>query len=234
MSATVILPTTGSPDLKKAIESVLSQSYQTECYVAVDGIEYWDKVKEIVKDFTSDRLKVYYLPVNTGGGGYYGQRIMSALVHFVNTEYTLFLDQDCWFDDHHVLSMVETITNNNLDWCYSLRKIVDQEGNYLFDDNCESLGKWNPVVDYKLVDNNCYCLPKNLAIQLSVVFHGGWGQDRVLYNVLEQNFKNFDCTGKYTLNYRLGGNAGSVPHNFFINANATSAQIHKGQYPWVK
>ena len=37
MSATVIIPTTGSPELRKAIDSVLKQTYPTTCYVVSDG-----------------------------------------------------------------------------------------------------------------------------------------------------------------------------------------------------
>jgi hypothetical protein len=39
MSATVIIPTTGSPEVRDAINSVLNQSYTTKCYVVVDGEE---------------------------------------------------------------------------------------------------------------------------------------------------------------------------------------------------
>ena len=43
MSATVIIPTTGSPEVKTAVESVLNQSHPTECYVVIDGDEHMDK-----------------------------------------------------------------------------------------------------------------------------------------------------------------------------------------------
>ena len=34
MSATVIIPTTGAPEVRNAIESVLKQTYPTTCYIA--------------------------------------------------------------------------------------------------------------------------------------------------------------------------------------------------------
>jgi hypothetical protein len=43
MTATVIIPTTGSFDLRKAVDSVLLQTYSTTCYVVVDGDENWSK-----------------------------------------------------------------------------------------------------------------------------------------------------------------------------------------------
>jgi glycosyltransferase involved in cell wall biosynthesis len=65
MSATVIIPTTGAPEVRKAIESVLNQTYLTDCYVVVDGEQNFDAAKEIVDDFTHDeRIRVCYLPIN--------------------------------------------------------------------------------------------------------------------------------------------------------------------------
>ena len=48
MSATVIIPTTGSPEVKTAVESVLNQSHPTECYVVIDGDENMDKTLEVL------------------------------------------------------------------------------------------------------------------------------------------------------------------------------------------
>ena len=48
MSATVIIPTTGSPEVRNAIDSVLNQSHTTQCYVIVDGEENYDKAKNII------------------------------------------------------------------------------------------------------------------------------------------------------------------------------------------
>lgn len=236
MSATVIIPTTGSPDLKQAIDSVLRQDYTTTCYVVVDGPRFKEKSEEILQEYKNiDNVHICYLPTNSGHAGlYYGHRVISSFIQLVDTEYVLFLDQDCWMDSNHVSSMVDTITENSLDWCHSLRKIYDKEANYLLDDNCESLGKIHPVVDYNLVDTNCYCIKRNVAIQVAPAIHGGWGQDRVFYSVLSKYFPNYDCSGKHTLCYRLGGNDGSVKKEFFERGNEIVESKYKGEYPWVK
>ena len=51
MTATVIIPTTGSPELFTAIQSVLDQTYDTKCYVVADGIKYHSKTRIITDDF---------------------------------------------------------------------------------------------------------------------------------------------------------------------------------------
>jgi hypothetical protein len=234
MSASVIIPTTGSPEVRNAIESVLNQTYKTECYLVCDGDDYSGKVRVIASDYGS-RVKVCYLPINVGANGFYGHRVYAAFTHLVNSDYILYLDQDNWMETDHVQSCVDTIEKNNLDWSYSLRKIADKDGKNIAHDNCESLGKW-PVFsgDYKHIDTNCYCIKTNVAIKLAQVWHGGWGQDRVWYNLLSQHFPKYDTTGKYTLNYRIGGNEGSVKKEFFEYGNAIMKTKYNGELPWQK
>jgi glycosyltransferase involved in cell wall biosynthesis len=239
MSATVIIPTTGSPELKDAIESVLNQSYKdVTCYVVIDGDESAGKVNKIIESMNSviwPKIKLAYLPINVGANGFYGHRVYAAFTHLVNSKYVLYLDQDNWMDVNHVKSCVDTIEEYNLDWSYSLRAITDKDGKNIAFDNCESLGKW-PVFsgDYSHIDTNCYCLKTEIAVKLCQVWHGGWGQDRVWYNVLSQHFPKYDTTGKYTLNYRIGGNEGSVKKEFFDCGNEIMKQKYNGEFPWQK
>ena len=68
--ATVIIPTTGAPTLRNAIESVLNQSESTTCYVVCDGQEFRGAVKVILDDYLGNpNLKVAYLPINVGANG---------------------------------------------------------------------------------------------------------------------------------------------------------------------
>jgi glycosyltransferase involved in cell wall biosynthesis len=236
MTATVIIPTTGSADLVKSVESVLNQTYPTTCYVVCDGEEFKGKTKVILDEYSGNKnIKISYLPINVGANGFYGHRIYAAFTHLVNTEYVLYLDQDCWIDEDHVQNCIDTINKNNLQWSYSLRKILDKDGTYLCDDNCESLGKW-PVFsgEYNHIDTNCYCLKTNIAVNLCQVWHGGWGQDRVWFKTLQQYFPNYDTTGKHTVNYRLAGNDGSVKDTFFEYGNAIMKQKYNGEFPWKK
>lgn len=235
MTATVIIPTTGAPELSDAIESVLKQNYPTMAYVVVDGQENAEKLLKFGSElFSSDKVKVCILPINVGKNGFYGHRVYASFPHLVNTKYTLFLDQDNWFDRNHVKSCVEKIEKNNLHWCYSLRKIYN--GNqFVCNDDCESLGKYEsyqPTVYH--CDTNSYCILTQVAASVSSAWHGGWGQDRIFYGVLDRNFPQFDCTGEYTVNYRVGGNEGSVRTEFFENGNKIMNQKYNGVFPWRK
>jgi glycosyltransferase involved in cell wall biosynthesis len=237
MTATVIIPTTGSEDLVQAVESVLNQTYDTICYVVCDGMDHFSKVAAlaITHNWTDNsRFKSCTIPINVGANGFYGHRIYAGFTHLINTEYVLYLDQDCWIDTEHVQTCIDTIKRNNLDWTYSLRKIVDKDGLYICNDDCESLGKWKCFQDYHHIDTNNYCIKTSVAIRLASAWHGGWGQDRVFFNTLSTHFQNFDCTGEYTVNYRLAGNEGSVKDKFFEYGNAIMNQKYNGELPWRK
>lgn len=236
MNATVIIPTTGSPELREAIESVINQTYATKCYIVCDGEKYSGKVKTIVDDYrATGKVSLCFLPLNVGANGFYGHRIYAAFTHLIDTKYVLYLDQDCTLNPHHVDYCIKQIEENNLDWSYSLRAITDKDGQFICKDDCESLGKW-PVFsgDYTHIDTNCYCIKTEVAIKLAQVWHGGWGQDRVFLSVLSQHFPNFDCTKYYTVNYRLGGNEGSVKPDFFLYGNKVMNEKYNGVLPWRK
>ena len=218
MSVTVVIPTTGADTLFDAVGSVIDQSHDdTRCLVVVDGYSYQDRVYHLlnVYDYLVDYL---VLPHNVGANGFYGHRVYAAIGHLVNTDYLCFLDQDNWFDNNHVASLVDTIERKALDWAYSYRKIVDKQGQLICEDNCESLGKITGFVD-----TNCYMLTRKLAENIGHVWNGGWGRDRVFYNVASQYFPNFDGTGMHTVNYRLDGNPNSVTADFFLEGNKRRA-----------
>ena len=212
MSATVIIPATGTEDLHMAIKSVLCQTYEdTHCYVICDGDKYRGRVKTITDSYLGNpRFKVCYLPENVGANGFYGHRVYAAFTHLVNTKYVLYLDQDCWFNNAHVETCIKLIEECGLDWCYSLRSIHDKDGQYICDDDCESLGIWKSYVGTNHIDTNCYCIKTEVATRVASAWHGGWGQDRVFLATLGNNFVKTGCTKYYSVNYRLGGNEGSV------------------------
>jgi len=235
MKATVIIPSTGSPELRKAIDSVLNQTIETQCYVVGDGEQFKGKVKTITDEKAGNNfLKVCYLPINVGANGFYGHRVYAAFTHLINTDYVLYLDQDNWFEPNHVESCIETIEKYNLDWSYSLRNVCDKDGNFLTQDNCESLGKWKTYHGVNHIDTNCYCIKTNIAIKLASAWHGGWGQDRVFLGAIAQHFPRFDCSKEYTVNYRTNGNPGSVTPEFFENGNKEMMKQYNGELPWRK
>jgi hypothetical protein len=46
--------------------------------------------------------------------------------------------------------------------------------------------------------------------------------------------KNYGSNNKHTLNYRLGGNEGSVTDGFFFEGNRQMNKKYDGVYPWTK
>ena len=242
LSILVITPTTGSPELADAVESVLSQvGRDVEHLLVVDGVQFSSKVDEVLKNaeiFTGEKVKRIDLPFNTGGDGFYGHRIMAGFGHLINHDYVLFLDQDNWFEHDHVESLINIIESKELDWAYSLRQILDKDKNFITADNCESLGRWPAWVNENahLIDTSSYCFKTSFYRQVCHIWDYGWGGDRRFYTILKDHIKhdNYACTGKYTLNYRLGGNDGSVQAGFFNDGNKKQSEIYPNGFPWNK
>jgi hypothetical protein len=238
MSATVIIPTTGSSDVYTAIKSVLDQTYDTKCYIVCDGPDFVHAVRNHIKIFQTHpnykKIMVCNLPLNVGANGFYGHRVYAAFTHLIDTEYVTYLDQDNWLKPNHIESCVNTIESKNLDWCYSLRDVYNKDGTFVCHDDCESLGKWQTYHGVNHVDTNTYCLKTSIGVKLASVWHGGWGQDRVFLATIAQHFQKFDCTGEYTVNYRVDGGKGSVNAEFFINGNDVMNKKYNGEFPWHK
>ena len=233
-SAVVIIPTTGAETLVKTIQSLSEQSYANlTALIVVDGKEHRSKVDKIlVKEQSNLEKQIVYLTDNVGANGFYGHRVYAAFSHLINQDYVFFLDQDNWFETNHVSSMISKLEQTESDWIYSLRNITDKTGNFLCYDDCESLGKWQAWTKTHHIDTNCYCLKREVAVAIAGVWHGGWGQDRVVRQALTQHFPKYECTGEYTLSYRLDGNPGSVSREFFEHGNYEMSQKYNGNFPW--
>lgn len=231
--ATVVIPTTGSPCLEKAIRSVIAQTYdQVECWVIIDGPDFATPARDIVRNFPS--VKVLELIENTGGDGFYGHRIYAAAGYLINSDYILYLDQDNWMEPDHVASMVAYLEKTGNDWCHSLRRVFNKDAEYLADDNCESLGRYPAWVgeNVHLVDTSCYCIKRDVIVRISGVWYSKWGGDRIFLANLAQHFPKWGCTGLHTLNYRLDGNPGSVTAEFFEQGNAVMQAKYSDGFPW--
>lgn len=240
MKAVVITPTTGIPELAQAIQSVAVQGENVEHWVVIDGVQYAEKAIAIIKENQHPNLKLIILPENTGmpqnhfwdlKHGFYGHRVYGSMAGLINAKYTLFLDEDNWFEPNHVQTMVQGIQQYNFNWCYSMRKVVDKEGNYICDDDCDSLGIYPNQTNIPFVDMNCFCFKTEFLLKLQHVFY----QDT--YNCDREVFKTalslstpteFGGTGAYTVNYRC-----TKPYQaeWFTSGNERMKQIYK-TYPW--
>lgn len=242
-SVIVITPTTGSPKLKDAINSVKNQTYSNiEHLLVIDGVEHWKNVMDQLPvtleydDRSSDNIQTMILPYNTGAKGFYGHRIYAGIPHLLNSDYIFFLDEDNWYDPDHVRSLVEVLDRGD-DFAHSLRKIYNPDKSYVCDDNCESLGKWPIYLTHNdpqyLVDTSSFAFEREFLQKTCHLWHSGWGGDRrYLYSVMQQ--AKWNTSRKHTLCYRLDGNPGSVNGDFFIEGNRKQLEYYNNNLPWMR
>jgi glycosyltransferase involved in cell wall biosynthesis len=248
VKVSVITPTTGNPFLKECIESVRNQTYKNiEHIVVVDGKSRWEQAEKVLfeaafprGESSSDRLLV--LPYPTGTDRYNGHRVYGGTTYFADGDYHLWLDDDNVLEPDHVEKLVNLVQEKNLDWAYSLRKIIDKDSNVLCLDDCESLGMWASILHPQdfFVDVNCYFVKKEVAVQITPVWYrkfrepGQMEIDRAIAAVLmhPNNKLKFDCTRDYTVRYRVGNTGLSVQAEFFLKGNEAMLQRHNGKLPW--
>ena len=231
MKVAVVTPTIGSSHLKKCLESVDNQTYTDIVhYVFIDGCQYEPKVKDLIRQYSKTR----YIELEENvGKGWYGHRVYAACSFLVNADVIVYLDEDNWIEPCHVEKLVKKIEEGN-DWAFSLRKIYDKDGNFLCEDNCESLGKWPVYFDDKVfhIDTSSFAIRRDVAVRIGHAWYGQWGADRQFFGALKQHFPKFDCTNAHTLCYRLDGNPNSVTKEFFDNGNQINQQKYNGEFPW--
>jgi len=184
-------------------------------------------------------IDLLILPYPTGTEQYNGHRIYGAATYLAKGDYICFLDEDNWVDPDHVKSLMYTIKDGG--FACALRKIVDSNGKFICNDDCESLGNWKSVINDYFVDVNCFFLPKPLALELSPIWYRRARHpddqpevDRALTNALKDNKIECNVTGMYSVNYRAGNRADSVQAQFFKQGNEIMKQRYNGDYPWRK
>ena len=216
----VVTATTGRKELEQTVESVANQTYPCKHYVFFDGVP---------PRTLPDNVLVTALPVKTGANGMLNGGICAASAFIAQEDLICWCDDDNWFDANHVESMVDALGDNR--WSYCLRKLVNPDGSFWDYDDGESLGTWTGFVDL-----NCYMLTRQ---RLATVVAHHWYTlgnnglmmgDRVIYNALRALPAN--CTGQYTVNYRL--NSRLDLKDFFAQNNAAMRQRFHDKLPWRK
>lgn len=236
----VLTPTVNNEFLEQCIASVASQTYSNVKHILViDGAHEPPIKPERFKKYIN--LSIVPLPWNTGGGGYLGGCIYPAFCKLLNDGFIMFLDDDNFLDPYHVESCVDLIQTNNLDWCYSLRKLTKRNGEFLCNDECNSLGSW-PAYDgnYHHIDTNCYFLRHDVAnvsanqLKRKAYIKGEMEGDRALSKFLMSSNFNFFCTGKYSVNYRIKGHqsySDEDVESYYLKGNQHMRTIYH-KFPW--
>ena len=240
--AVVITPTTGRPELAKAMESTNTQP--CEHWIVIDGAEHAQKVADILQAGDYVNKQVILLPENTGkpknhwskkdGVCFFGNRIYAGISNLINAEHVLFLDEDNWFDPNHVESMLRMmyVKNRNHEWAYSLRKCVREDGSFLCNDDCDSLGIFASWKNINLVDMNCYCFKTEFLMKINTTLQTDYyWTDRLLSRVAVStatDYYSYGCTGLYTVNYRVR----KENECFFLEGNEFMHKVYGGDFPW--
>ena len=231
MRVAIVTPTIGSEHLVRCVDSVDKQTYSDLThYVFIDGEQ--SELSVIDKIEGATKVKKIVLEENVGKG-WYGHRVYSACSFLVNADVICYLDEDNWYEPNHVEKLVDKIKQGN-DWAYSLRKIYDKDGNFLCNDDCESLGKWPVYFNGEVfhIDTSSFAIRRDIAVRIGHAWYGQWGADRQFFSALKNHFPKFDCSNDYTMCYRLDGNPNSVTQELFDKGNAASAEKYSTGFPW--
>jgi glycosyltransferase involved in cell wall biosynthesis len=234
MKVAVVTPTIGSKTLTQCIQSVDEQTYDNLThYIFIDGEkEYGNKIWHQLDGAT--KVKTIRLEENVGKG-WYGHRVYAACSFLVDADVICYLDEDNWIEPNHIEELVKVLQEGN-QWAYSLRKIYNKEGEYLCEDNCESLGKWPVYFNNEVfhIDTSSFAVRRDVAVNIGHAWYGQWGADRQFFTNLKRLFPKFECSNQYSLCYRLDGNENSVNLEFFEKGNKVTEERHNKKYPWLK
>lgn len=241
---TVVTASTGRDTLMRCIASVAHQTHANiQHLIFADGPPAHSKVKQTGYDASIKgfhKHEIINMPRSVGADRWNGHRMYGAANYLAAGEYVMYLDDDNYIDENHIKSCLEAV--GKLGWAYSLRKIVDQNGVILCNDDCESLGPTYPTIlgdQDHLVDVNCYFIHRQLAVYTSPIWYRKAREpnvmevDRALVDALGKTTPSA-CTGKYTVNYVVNSTNLSVAGDFFIKGNSMMAAKYPGGFPWAK
>jgi GT2 family glycosyltransferase len=224
-SVAVVTATTGRDSLVECVESVFNQTVPCKHYVFADG-------RETIFESKANMLNLQnlcMLPVKTGGNGMMNGGIVAASAFLVQEDYICWLDDDNWIEPDHIENLLKAVEGKG--YAYTLRKLVEDSGDFFDYDDFESLGQYSGFIDL-----NCYMMNRQLAVQIAPQWYKTTGElmvgDRFVYEALKQNNIPYGETGKYTVNYRL--NPKRDLRSWFFKGNIENRAKYSGELPWKK
>jgi hypothetical protein len=206
---TIITPTTGKPSINRLIDSIKKQK------IFVQHFLLWDDKKE--GEFIESYKENNYIldSINISGsvvtGCAFGSALRSIGLMAAQTDYVTFADDDVYWDENHLETMLSYISD--LNWVCSKRKIFNDE-EYLGIDDFESVGE-EAKTPYKMVDNNCMLFKRKFGALAAILYRetNEYNDDRLMYQFLMKYAGKPAKTNKATINQ----NCPKKLVNFFKN-----------------
>lgn len=221
----VVTSTIGRPELERAILSVQQQNHPCRHYVFVDGEQYFEQVKTLAAKHSD--VVFTYLPMNTGSDGWTNSHINAIAPFLVKEDIICYLDDDNWYEPHHTQVIADAFTRfDGLEIAYTLRRLMTEHGEYICDDNSESLGffqldtisfnielngEQHPVEIMMhrgyLVDTNCLAMNVQTARALAHCWTFSRQNDAYIWKQCLQQKRSIMATAQHTVNYTFNPKA---------------------------
>jgi len=218
--AAVVIPTVLRPTLRDAVLSVFRQSFPGRLQILI-GVDLPKGDSGVLDEILARRpprhavtlLDLGY-SVSVRNGGVHldglGGTMRAILSYMANSRYVAYLDDDNWWAEGHVESLLKAIPGH--DWAFSLRWFVDEVTRQPVGiDNFESIGPGQGVYTVGLggwVDPNCLmidklaCEPVLRCWSTQFPFRGtNWSSDRAVFDALRH--RRFICTSEPTAFYAM-------------------------------
>ncbi|WP_370692246.1 glycosyltransferase [Moraxella sp. ZY210820] len=208
----------GRAELERAILSVQQQQYPCKHYVFVDGKQYFDKIQALEEKYPD--VIFTYLPMNTGANGWTNSYINTIAPFLIKEDIICYLDDDNWYQPEHTQVIANAFTQYEIDVAYTLRCFMTEQGEYICDDNSESLGfyhfeefgceitfnNYHRRIGLKvhrgfLVDTNCLAMTIQTARELAHYWTYSQQNDAYVWQQCLQQKKSIMATAQYTVNY---------------------------------
>lgn len=221
-------------ELRQCVESVRAQTHKARHFVYVNGPEFHEPARAILKDYPE--VTAFYLPEATGDwhNGPSMVDVFAAGPFLTNADWVFYLDDDNWYEPDHVDSVLTLARDNDLKWAYSLRRFVSKDGTPICEDNWCNLGHY-PLIgtDAYIVDNSCFAVERSLACRMALAWTAiATVPDRAFLMALKESGGRSGCTGLTTVNYRIGLGSTADDAGPYLERAEYARKHYGGVYPW--
>ncbi len=235
MTVTVITSSIGRSELRQCIESVRAQTHPARHMIYVNGPKYHGAAQLVLREYPD--VHAFYLPEETGDYGTGGSMadVFAAAPFLTRSDWVFYLDDDNFYEPDHIQSVMTMVKEHHLEWAYSLRRLVDKDGQYICDDDWCSIGAYQPRLanpGTRILDNSCFAVSRRLAQRYALA----WTvlpivADRCFQMVLTENGHRHGCTAIASVNYRLGTGTANATREQVLAMRDDWFEKSKSQYP---